>query len=415
MNYFVNGMLIVFYFYGFYIFLYNIYSNYLFINDEANLLDDLKSEDDEIEEKQDNKTNEENKSMEKIKEIPYEEKYLTQMRKMLNEYIFTEEELKKEEENFIELIAVERNKLGNSILEIKNNIQELNLKLSNLNNNECLDEEEQEDEQIESEDDCKIVKTNKKKDEKIMEQLEKTIKNDIENYLLKLKELEETKLDEEDLKKKARQLVIDEQLKKYKNCFVIDKTPLGNVLMFYNHDKLAFEYYSDVTIPYRFLETVARKYVVTFNYRPLYIDMEEELKNYEKKLEEIEIANKEKERQLEETKKMVSSCDDKENKENTNKKNVFAKFKTYNKEAGTGKVNTAPPPKNSIPQNRLPTVNINENKQEKLLLKERSNRYSYQGKFSNFNILQKIDRKKVDKKYALTFSEFKKLKMNNKI
>jgi hypothetical protein len=47
---------------------------------------------------------------------------------------------------------------------------------------------------------------------------------------------------------------------------------------------------------------------------------------------------------------------------------------------------------------------------EKMLLKERANRYSYQGKFLNFNILQKVDKKVVDKKYALTFADFKKMK-----
>jgi hypothetical protein len=67
------------------------------------------------------------------------------------------------------------------------------------------------------------------------------------------------------------------------------------------------------------------------------------------------------------------------------------------------------------------STNLNEPKKDKdgkperFLLKERSNRYSYQGKLANFNILQKIDRKKVDKKYAMTFSDFKKLKFNNKI
>jgi hypothetical protein len=110
---------------------------------------------------------------------------------------------------------------------------------------------------------------------------------------------------------------------------------------------------------------------------------------------------------------------EKENDKKIEKKNVFAKFKTYNKEAGTGKVNTAPPPKNSIPQGRI-SINLNDSKKdkdgnsEKILLKERSNRYSHQGKFANFNILQKIDRKKIDKKFALSFADFKKLNVNIK-
>jgi hypothetical protein len=224
-----------------------------------------------------------------------------------------------------------------------------------------------------------------------------------------LTELQESPTNIDSLKEKARQYIIDEQLKKFKKNYVIEHTPLGNVLMFYNHDKLAFEYYSDLTIPYRYLETVARKYVVTYNYRPLYIDMDEELKEYEKKIEEKELREKE----ARENDKLSNS----NTNENTNKKSkdVFAKFKSYNKEAGTGRVNTAPPPKNSIPQNRM-NVNLKDTKHsgngnnEKMLLKEKSNRYSYQGKFLNFNILQKVDKKVVDKKYALTFADFKKMK-----
>jgi hypothetical protein len=58
--------------------------------------------------------------------------------------------------------------------------------------------------------------------------------------------------------------------------------------MVYNNKRGSFEYYSDNTVPYRYLEPVSRKYVKMFNCRPIYFDMEEELKNYEKKLEEKE-------------------------------------------------------------------------------------------------------------------------------
>ena len=63
------------------------------------------------------------------------------------------------------------------------------------------------------------------------------------------------------------------------------------------------------------------------------------------------------------------------------------------------------PPKNSIPNNKVTDNNSN----EKILLKENANRYSYEGKISNFNFLKKIDRKVVDKKYAMTFADFKRL------
>jgi hypothetical protein len=43
------------------------------------------------------------------------------------------------------------------------------------------------------------------------------------------------------------------------------------------------------------------------------------------------------------------------------------------------------------------------------LLKENANRYSYEGKLSNFNFLKKVDRKVVDKKYGMNFAYFKRL------
>ena len=87
----------------------------------------------------------------------------------------------------------------------------------------------------------------------------------------------------------SEKFVIDERLDKLKNNFVMEKTPLGNVLMLYNNKRGSFEFYSDNTIPYRYLEPVSRKYVKMFDCRPIYCDMDEELKISEQKLEEKEI------------------------------------------------------------------------------------------------------------------------------
>jgi hypothetical protein len=138
--------------------------------------------------------------------------------------------------------------------------------------------------------------------------------------------------------------------------------------------------------------------------------MEEELKNYEKKLEETEREKEELDKRILEEKRIL---EDKNMSVSVvePKKNVFAKFKSYNKEAGTGHVNIAAPPKNSIPNNKVTESNTN----EKVLLKENANRYSYEGKLSNFNFLKKVDRKVVDKKYAMTFADFKRLEEEKKI
>jgi len=194
-----------------------------------------------------------------------------------------------------------------------------------------------------------------------------------------------------------------EKYKNYKNNVIIEKTPIGNVAMFYDSDNETFTYYSDNTIPYRFLEVVARKYVLIYNCIELYIDMEYELEK--KKLLDIQAKDK----KFQEMNDNQTQSQNKDTVKIIEKKSVFAKFKSYNKEAGSGRVNNAPPPKNSIPSNN----NFKKNN-ESCILKEESNRYLCKGRFSNFNILQKVDRKKIDKKYALNFADFKKMSEINK-
>ena len=124
--------------------------------------------------------------------------------------------------------------------------------------------------------------------------------------------------------------------------------------------------------------------------------MEEELRLFEEKWEREQELKKIKE----EEKNKVDA-----NKEPVEvRKNVFAKFKSYNKDAG-GKISMSAPPKNSIPNKSIHEIKEN----EKIILKERANRYTYEGKFANFNFLHKIERKVFNKKLAVSFADFKKM------
>lgn len=177
-----------------------------------------------------------------------------------------------------------------------------------------------------------------------------------------------------------------EQLDNFKNNIILENTPLGNVLMFFDNKKETFVFYSDLTIPYRFLEVVGRKYVVTYNCKQLFIDMGEELKiSEEKKTKKqdlkVEVPNL--------IKNNISST-------NT-KKDVFAKFKTYNNNV-TKEVVSAPS-KNTGPNTS--------SKKENVLLKENANRYKYEGKLVNYNFLQPIDKKHVDKRAAMSWADYK--------
>ena len=68
-------------------------------------------------------------------------------------------------------------------------------------------------------------------------------------------------------------------------------------------------------------------------------------------------------------------------------------------------MSTAAPPKNSIPNKKLTKTQENEN----TLLKQKANRYTYEGKIINFSFIKKVDRKVVDKKFGMSFADFKKL------
>jgi len=174
-----------------------------------------------------------------------------------------------------------------------------------------------------------------------------------------------------------------EKLDSLKNNIVMELTPLGNVIMYYDADKESFSYYSDSTIPYRYLEVIGRKYVITFQCKQLFLDMAEVLKEAEtkKQLKKDEAA--------EESKQSVISD------EVVKKKSVFAKFKSYNTDNSKSVVTESTPKKNA--------VSIKQKVNEDAILKEKVNRYTHYGKLSNFSFLKKA-LKTVGK---LTFSEFK--------
>jgi hypothetical protein len=46
---------------------------------------------------------------------------------------------------------------------------------------------------------------------------------------------------------------------------------------------------------------------------------------------------------------------------------------------------------------------------DKHLLKEKANRYTWEGRLSNFCPLKSIDKKQLDKKLTMTYADFKKM------
>ena len=203
--------------------------------------------------------------------------------------------------------------------------------------------------------------------------------------------IKKTKYEEKYLKEyrslinKFNYSLTDEQINNLKNNFILEKTPLGCAVMCFNYNSdnietSSFIYYSDHSMPYNYLDTLARKYVLTFNCLNLYIDIQKERETPLKtQLTDEPIKPK----LVEQTKELEKN------------KSVFANLKSYNKESVKVKIQS------SNPEIKTSTKEI------------KINRYTSGGKLSNFNFIKKIDKKLVNKNYSLSFVEFKKMKNKN--
>jgi hypothetical protein len=175
---------------------------------------------------------------------------------------------------------------------------------------------------------------------------------------------------------------------------ITETTPRGDVLMYYSSKLGTFVYHSKTKeIPYNYLETVARKYVIEYKCKKLYIDIRKE---YEKGL------NKYKEIKAKEEKIAADGGVD-ETKENK-KKQIFANFKTYNRK---GEVHS-------------------KQKDKIYILKEHANRYSYRGRIEEYSeakvescldkkVLENMGDKRSDEEKRannIDFASFKKMNMN---
>jgi hypothetical protein len=164
---------------------------------------------------------------------------------------------------------------------------------------------------------------------------------------------------------------------------VTETTPRGDVLMYYSSKLGSFVYHSRTKeIPYKYLETVARRYVIEYNCKKLYVDIRKEYEKGLNKYKEV----KEKEEKAAADAKDGKVEDVKENK----KKQIFANLKTYNRK---GEVH-------------------NKQKDKIYILKENANRYSYRGKieeYSETKVESCLDKNGKD----IDFASFKKMNMNS--
>ena len=210
-----------------------------------------------------------------------------------------------------------------------------------------------------------------------LDELLNDLKNDHNRFTRELKDLNEATITEVEFSDKALKYVLDKKLDGFINNYILEYTPLGNVYMRYNNFKKSFEYFSNNTIPYRYLEAIGRKYVMTFRCKALFVDLEEEMQKAAEK--------------------------DKNALESDPKTTIVSKFKNW-------KTATSLRPDNNnreiLGNATLAPVNVTGEKQ---LLKENANRYTWEGRLANFSVLKKVDRKTVDKSYTLSFADFKQM------
>lgn len=137
----------------------------------------------------------------------------------------------------------------------------------------------------------------------------KLVKDDEEKYeekhLKDFKKLDETK-------KLDNDILTDETKKP---VYIKETTPNGDLIMHFDLSLNHYKYYiDDKTIPYKYLESAARKFCITYDCRGHFIEMLEELKISSEKLKEESLGDK--------LKNQVASA-----KKTLNR--AFANFKKY--------------------------------------------------------------------------------------
>ena len=160
----------------------------------------------------------------------------------------------------------------------------------------------------------------------------------------------------------------EDGVKSLKNSVLYEITPKGRIIMYYDFEKESFIYHCDTKdVPYLYLETVARKYALTYHCKKIVVDIKKELEL----ARETSVANENK------SKLLIGVKAD----------SLFASFKSYNRKGSGGSK----------------TIN------KKFILRQNANRYSYGGKVSEFPFIKTNDYKLEKPMEKMDYETFKKL------
>ena len=177
----------------------------------------------------------------------------------------------------------------------------------------------------------------------------------------------------------------EDTVKGMKNNTLYEMTPKGKVIMYYDFEKESFVYYCDTKdIPYLYLETVARKYALTYGCKKIVVDIKKEMENAKQSNVKQTNTNKS---NLSTIYENTNNIDTKIQPKTKKANDMFASFKSYNRK-GTGG-----------------SKSMNKN----FVLRQNANRYSYSGKVSQYPILKTDDYKIEKPMEKMDYETFKKL------
>lgn len=194
----------------------------------------------------------------------------------------------------------------------------------------------------------------------------------------------------------------DEELKAIGKKYVSEKTPMGDVMLYYDFKEEKFIYHAHTSnIPYTYLDTLCRLFVIEHRCVRLYCNIEEDVKEIKEEREQQRKEKEEKEENVkEDAEKNGENLVEVEPEPQPEKTSVFANFKSYNnaKHAGGVSVGT--------------TTSVPEKQQENdVILKERINNYRYGGQIHDF---EEDEDKSTKQEKKIDFATFKQMMENKK-
>ena len=179
----------------------------------------------------------------------------------------------------------------------------------------------------------------------------------------------------EDLDKLSERNLSNNELNDFKNKIINEKTPRGDIILYYNNDTETFFYYCNTKeVPYQYLEVVARHYVCIHDCKNIYHDAH----NNQLRNKKVNFDQNEKEEEEEKEKEK-----EKENHLPSPRKSIFASFMSYNKE----------------------NVKIKKETEKKV------NRYTYKGKIEDYD-KDKAENSNDEEIVEVDFNSFKKIMQN---